>query len=335
MASASSKQDGRRTRTPVIALTMGDPGGIGPEIIVKSLQKKSLRTSFRYVLFGSSAPFRRLESPSLKKTIQNGKLIFVDVTNAALQNHRMAAGFDSGKVTQRNALLAMEALRQATLAAVQGSVDAIVTAPVHKTAMRLVDPKFHGHTEYLAHHAGVRKFAMMFASPRLIVTLVTIHEPIRKVASLLSANLILEKICLTQDALKNRFGIRRPRLAVCCLNPHGRETGSEDERVIRPAVRKAQAIGIQAVGPLSADQVFYEAYTGNYDAVISMYHDQGLAPFKMIAFRDGVNMTLGLPFIRTSPDHGTAHDIAYQGKADPSSFLSAWNLAEQLTAHGA
>ncbi len=319
-----------KTRTPVIAFTLGDPGGIGPEIIAKSLQKKSLRSSFQYILFGSSAPFERLKSPSFKTSIKNGKLMFVDVTAEALQKKNIPPGFDPGKVTYRNAALAMESLRQATQAAVRGDVDAIVTAPIHKTGMRLIDPHFHGHTEYLAHEAGVRKFAMMFASPRLKVTLVTIHEPLRKVASLLTSQLILEKICLTKDALKKRFGIQKPRLAVCCVNPHGRETGAEDEKVIRPAVRKAQALGIHAVGPLSADQVFFEAYTGHYDAVISMYHDQGLAPFKMIAFRDGVNLTLGLPFVRTSPDHGTAHDIAYQGKADPSSFLSAWNLAEQL-----
>ena len=171
---------------------------------------------------------------------------------------------------------------------------------------------------------------MMFVSERLKVTLCTIHVPLQKVSRLIRQELVLEKIELTHEFLKERFKIPKPKIAVCALNPHGRETGPEEDLHILPAVQKARAEKIEALGPLSADQLFHDAYHGRFDAVVSMYHDQGLAPFKMIAFRDGVNVTLGLPFIRTSPDHGTAFDIAYQRKADPSSMMAAMDLAKKL-----
>ena len=316
----------------VIAITMGDPGGIGPEIILKTFRHFP-RTPFHYLLIGSRAPFERLQKKGERtrlheirgwEDLRHGVLNFWDVRPED-------PGFDTGKVSRRNGTAAFEALRFAARAAVRGRVQALVTAPIHKTAMRLVRPGFYGHTEYLAQQAKRRQYAMMFVGPRLKVTLVTIHEPLRKVSRLITKKRVLEKIILTETFLKKQLKIRRPKLAVCALNPHGKETGREDEAQIRPAVRQArQSRGIQAFGPLSADQVFFDAYEGRFDAVISMYHDQGLGPFKMIAFRDGVNVTLGLPFVRTSPDHGTAFDIAYQGKADPASFISSLRLAEKL-----
>lgn len=212
----------------------------------------------------------------------------------------------------------------------QKKIQAMVTAPINKSSMRLVDKGFHGHTEFLADRAGAKHFAMMFVSERLKVTLVTIHVSLKKVSSLLKPEMIHEKILLTDRFLKKYFKIKSPRLGVCALNPHGRECGREEDRIIVPAIQKARRSGIHAEGPLAGDQVFFDAYHGKYDAVISMYHDQGLAPFKLIAFRDGVNVTLGLPYIRTSPDHGTAFDIACQDKADPVSFKSALRLAEKL-----
>jgi 4-hydroxythreonine-4-phosphate dehydrogenase len=208
-------------------------------------------------------------------------------------------------------------------------VDAIVTAPVNKAAIRLVDKKFIGHTEFLAGKAKTRRFAMMFVSPRLNVTLATIHVPLKKVSGLLTKKSILEKILLTEEMLKRGLAIKNPRIAVCALNPHGKEFGDEETKVIAPAVRAACRKGIHAAGPFSADLLFYAAYHGKYDALIAMYHDQALAPFKLVAFHDGVNVTLGLPYIRTSPDHGTAFDIAYQGKADPSSMIAALRLAQK------
>jgi 4-hydroxythreonine-4-phosphate dehydrogenase len=317
-------------KNSVIGLTMGDPGGIGPEVIAKNFRSVPSRKAV-YLVIGSKNPFERLRkrlrfAPFHEvrswKEIKKGKLNFWDTGSGA---------FDAGKVSRRNGAQALKALEFAAKAAAQGRMQALVTAPLNKTSMRLVAPGFHGHTEFLAKTARVKQFAMMFVGPRLKVTLVTIHEPVRKVSALITKNRVLEKILLTDRFMKKHFRVRKPKLAVCALNPHGRETGHEDEAQIRPAVQAAKRRGIEAFGPLSADQLFYDAYEGRYDAVISMYHDQGLAPFKMIAFRDGVNVTLGLPFVRTSPDHGTAFDIAYQNKAEAISFRSALRLAEKLS----
>lgn len=322
----------------IIALTMGDPGGIGPEIILKTFQSRKKNPQAAYVIFGSYAPFEfflkkfryRTSFEILPgwnpKSLKPGKLYFV--------NTSQEKGFDAGKVSKRNALATFSALEAATQAAVRGEVQAIVTAPINKTTMRFMDVHFRGHTEYLADQAKAKSFAMMFVSQKLKVTLATIHVPLKKVSELITRERVFEKIKLTDNFLKKYFQMKNPKIAVCALNPHGKETGTEDEAEIRPAVEKAKKSKINAVGPLSADQLFYDAYEGRFDAVISMYHDQALGPFKMIAFKDGVNTTLGLPFIRTSPDHGTAFDIAYKNKADASSFISALNLAEQLTFNG-
>lgn len=319
---------------------MGDPGGVGPEVTLKALKKLPLRPACDYIIFGSKAVLdyarskfripRCAQVRDLKQPLPRGTQIhFYDVCGEVLPTSRLP--FDIGRVTQRNAALAFAAIKKATKLACEGELEAIVTAPVNKEAMRLVYRGFTGHTEYLAKTSGSKHFAMMFVSDRLKVTLVTVHVPLKKVSRLLTPRLIAEKITLTDQFLRNHFGIKRPRLAVCALNPHGRETGPEDEAVVRPAVRRMQAKRIRVEGPRSADQLFHDAYEGRFDAVISMYHDQGLAPFKMIAFRDGVNVTLGLPFVRTSPDHGTAYDIAYKRPADPSSMLSAIRLAGVLT----
>ncbi len=322
---------------PVIALTMGDPGGIGPEILVKALQKEKPSKRSAYLLIGSREVFKTLCQKTglwlsfktvhtvLPGSLRAGNIYFFDVSSGL----RGCETFKIGKLSRENGRLALSAIEKAASWAKQGIVDAIVTAPVNKTAIRLVDKKFIGHTEYLAQRSRVRRFAMMFVSPRLNVTLATIHVSLKKVSHLLTAKSILEKIVLTSEMLKRGFGIKKPRIAVCALNPHGKESGDEEVKVIEPAVRAACRKGIDAVGPLSADLLFHAAYHGQYDAVIGMYHDQALAPFKLVAFHDGVNVTLGLPYIRTSPDHGTAFDIAYQGKADPSSMLAALRLAKK------
>jgi len=335
---------------PIIAITAGDPGGIGPEIIAKSFQGFCRSDGFYYLVIGLMETFEflkekfgwklplniisKLEPSSLREDAIN----FLDVSQEAVlflgktkkQSSKQKFSFDIGKVSTPNAAVAYAAMKIAANQAAAGLVDAIVTAPVNKTSMRLIEPKFQGHTEYLAKTSRTRDFAMMFVSDRLKVTLVTIHVPIKKVSLLIQEDLVFEKIRLTNEFLKTQFQISNPRLAVCALNPHGRETGEEDDEKVLPAVKRAAAKKINVTGPLSADQLFHDAYEGKYDAVISMYHDQGLAPFKMIAFRDGVNVTLGLPFVRTSPDHGTAFDLAYQGKAEPESMKAALALAEKL-----
>ena len=322
---------------PVIALTMGDPGGIGPEILVKALREEKPSGRLSYLVIGSRetfktlcqktglwAPFKILPSVS-RGSFRPGNIYFLDIS----KEEAGGGAFNIGKLCPENGRLALTAIEEAAELTKRGIVDAIVTAPVNKAAVRLVDKKFIGHTEFLAGKARVRRFAMMFVSPRLNVTLATIHVPLKKVSRLLTAKSILEKIVLSHEMLKQGLGIKKPRIAVCALNPHGKESGNEEVQVIEPAVRAACRKGIDALGPFSADLLFHAAYHGKYDALISMYHDQALAPFKLVAFHNGVNVTLGLPYIRTSPDHGTAFDIAYQGKADPSSMLAALRLAKK------
>ena len=325
---------------PIIALTMGDPGGIGPEIILKSLRKMNRQKTF-LVVVGSREVFqyasKRLRLPlkphvipELRRSfLKPGRVHFLDITKEAEKMARKTA-FTPGRISKWNAALAYAALKKAASEAARGAIDAVVTAPIQKTGIRLVDPKFLGHTECLAQAAHAKEFAMMFVSDRLKVTLATIHLPIKKVAGVLRTKDIASKIRLTHEFLKSRLKIKNPKIGVAALNPHGSEFGVEEEKIILPAVKRAQKKGIRAEGPLSGDQIFYEAYRGNLDAVLAMYHDQGLAPFKMIAFDEGVNVTLGLPFVRTSPDHGTAFDIAYQNKARETAFLQSIRLAGRL-----
>jgi 4-hydroxythreonine-4-phosphate dehydrogenase len=325
-------------RHPVIALTMGDPGGIGPEILVKALQEEKPSGRLAYLVIGTRetfkvlcqktglwAPFKILPSVS-RASFRPGKIYFLEIAGELPGG----GAFKIGELCRENGRLALAAIEKAASLAQRGIVDAIVTAPVNKSAIRLLDKKFIGHTEFLAAKAKARRFAMMFVSPRLNVTLATIHVPLKKVSSLLTAKSILEKILLTHEMLQRGVGIKKPRIAVCALNPHGKESGDEETKVIEPAVRAACRKGIDARGPLSSDLLFYAAYHGKYDGLISMYHDQALTAFKLVAFHDGVNVTLGLPYVRTSPDHGTAFDIAYQGKADPSSMIAALRLAKKV-----
>ena len=343
-------------KKPVLAIPLGDPGGIGPEVVFKALCHPEILRRSDCLVIGATSVLDSLRNViSSKLTVhQVGQTVLPDLQKKAvnfLNIEDQAAeilrripesrrkrflkkgsgrGFESGKVSLLNAAIAHASIRKASELAGNGFVQGIVTAPVNKTAMRLIDPAFQGHTEFLARRAGVKSFAMMFVSHRLKVTLVTIHVPLKKVSGLIRPDKVLEKISLTHRFLREKYGIIKPRIAVCALNPHGSETGTEEKTRIVPAVESAKRKGIQVTGPLSADQLFHDAYEERYDAVISMYHDQGLAPFKMIAFHDGVNVTLGLPFVRTSPDHGTAFDIAYRGRADERSMVSAIQLAQKL-----
>ncbi|MBU2455299.1 MAG: 4-hydroxythreonine-4-phosphate dehydrogenase PdxA, partial [Proteobacteria bacterium] len=206
----------------------------------------------------------------------------------------------------------------------------LVTCPITKTALKLAGSQFHGHTEMLAHRTNTQEYAMMLAGKKLKVVLVTIHIPISQVSASLTTENIIEKIRLTHFSLKNRFNIKAPKIAVAGLNPHSGEAsmfGHEEEDIIAPAVRLAKKEGLDIHGPLPPDTVFFQAVNAKYDAVVCMYHDQGLIPFKLIHFKDGVNTTLGLPIIRTSVDHGTAYDIAWHGIADPSSLTEAIKMA--------
>jgi 4-hydroxythreonine-4-phosphate dehydrogenase len=214
--------------------------------------------------------------------------------------------------------------------ALAGRLGAVVTGPVCKEAVALARPGFRGQTEFLASLAGCREPVMMLAGPTLRVVPVTRHLPLRRVPGALSTGLILRAIRITASGLTRWFGVRRPRLAVCGLNPHAGEgglLGHEDSRMIAPAVRAARRAGIRATGPLPADTVFAPARAGAYDAVVTMYHDQANIPIKMVEGPQAVNMTLGMPFLRTSPAHGTAFDIAWSGRARPDSMRAAIAMA--------
>lgn len=345
---------------PVVALTMGDPGGVGPEVIAKSLQDLKRHEGVFFLLIGSTAVFEFLEEeehlklpfnpiPTLHRDFLRDDCVnFLDITEEAgwllknrggsyPQNGPSDEIFEIGKVSILNAALALAALKSGAYQGATGLIDALVTAPVNKETIRLLEPKFHGHTEYLARIAKTKEFAMMFVDETgrfpFRVTLVTIHVPLKQVSRLVTQDSILEKIRLTHEFLKERLQIAKPRIGVAALNPHGRETGEEEEKVIEPAIQRAREENMAVTGPIAGDRVFYEASQGIHDAVIAMYHDQALAPFKLAAFDTGVNLTLGLPYVRTSPDHGTAFDIAYQGKASPRSMESAIQTALRLVSN--
>lgn len=258
-----------------------------------------------------------------------------EVVAKALASRRLDRRFDYeviGNPHTRRRAAAADWVVEGARRCLRGELAALVTAPITKELLHLAGYPFVGQTELVAHLSRTKKFAMMLAGGPLRVALVTTHAPLRSVPKLITRKKIVE-VAELSHAICRRLGIARPRIAVTGLNPHAGEgglLGDEERRIIAPAVRCARQHGINAVGPLPADTVFYRAAHGEFDAVVAMYHDQGLGPFKLIAFDNGVNLTLGLPFVRTSPDHGTAPDIAGKGIARPDGMIAAINLAAQL-----
>jgi len=318
---------------PVVAISMGDPAGIGPEVALRAITSATVRRRLIPILVGDLGVFRetakRLELPlSFVVRPASTRGTAVEVTSLlAPAERRPARPTPAGGEAAYRAILGAVGLVRSGVAA------AMVTAPISKANLHAAGHDVPGHTELLAQQARAKRVRMMMAAPDLRVVLATTHVAIADLPKLLTRRLVLDTLVTTAEALKRQFGVRRPHLAVCGLNPHAGEGGlfgTEDERVIRPAVAEARRRRIDAVGPLPADTVFAHAVRGTYDAVVCMYHDQGLAPFKLIHFADGVNVTLGLPFVRTSPDHGTAFDIAGRGKADASSMIAATLLAASL-----
>ncbi|HYN08282.1 MAG TPA: 4-hydroxythreonine-4-phosphate dehydrogenase PdxA [Vicinamibacterales bacterium] len=287
---------------PVIAVTVGDPSGIGPEIAVKAIRDPRVVAACRPRLYGPHT---------------------VADLNA----------FPAGRISAESAKAAYDAIVAAVADAREGRVAAIATAPVNKEAFAAAGLSWRGHTDLLAHLCGVDDVAMLFWSDRLRVVLATVHIPLAEVPRTLTADRLLAVIRLTARSLP-RFGLPAPRLAVAGLNPHAGENGVlglEDRDVLAPAVALARIDGIDVSGPLPADTLFVRAARGEFDVVIAAYHDQGLVPVKLLAFGRAVNVTLGLPIIRTSVDHGTAFDIARQGVADEGSLIEAILLAARLT----
>ncbi|OQC23948.1 MAG: 4-hydroxythreonine-4-phosphate dehydrogenase 2 [Verrucomicrobia bacterium ADurb.Bin063] len=312
--------------TARIGISLGDITGIGPEVTLKALALEAPADDTRYLLIGDAEHTRRLNAQlGLNLPLQAdaggdapGRFCLCHPLPDALPAG-LPAGAEGAERCQRRQL------------------DALVTAPVSKEAIVRAGQPFVGQTEMLSQLAHAQRTAMMLLGHDdrgrwLRVALATTHLPIKRVSDHLTQAKIEQVIELAAEACRD-LGLPRARVAVCGLNPHageGGEMGTEEQTIITPAVRAAQSRQLDVAGPLAADALFYHAFKGEFDAVVAMYHDQGLAPLKMIAFETGVNWTLGLPFIRTSPDHGTAYDIAGQGKANPSSMVAALRLARQL-----
>ncbi|SOC86103.1 4-hydroxythreonine-4-phosphate dehydrogenase [Ensifer adhaerens] len=330
-----------------LALSQGDPAGIGPDIALMAWTKRREHGVPAFLYMGdlkalaARAKALRLDVPIVPATPETALSIF----EAALPGLSIPglAPVEAGTPDSRNAAATIEAIRTAVEETRAGRTSAVVTCPIAKSVLYSAGFRFPGHTEYLADlAAGPDGMAplpvMMIASPALRTVPVTIHIPLIRVAAELTTELIVKTARITAHDLATRFGIAKPRLAVSGLNPHAGENGAlgkEDDAVVRPAIEALRAEGIDAFGPLPADTMFHAAARATYDVAICMYHDQALIPAKTLAFDDGVNVTLGLPFIRTSPDHGTAFSIAGTGQAKPDSLIAALKLAAEMAARPA
>jgi 4-hydroxythreonine-4-phosphate dehydrogenase len=322
-----------------IAITMGDPGGIGPEVVLKALA--TLRIRCEYIIVGDSGVLKQanklLDLPLKLKTVK--KPLWGTCTEDTVQVMDVSRlrNFKKDGPSRDGGRASADSIRQAVGLAMDGAVQSIVTAPISKQALRMAGYKWPGHTEMIAELTDTKEFGMMLMGgprkgKRLRVVLATIHEPIKNVPRLITKASVLRAIRLSALACR-MLSIKEPRIAVSGLNPHAGESGlfgDEEKKVIIPALKKAKDMGIPVKGPYPPDTIYYRAYRGEFDIVVSMYHDQGLIPLKLIAFERGVNVTLGLPFIRTSPDHGTAYNIAWQGIADSQSMCEAIKAAVRL-----
>lgn len=316
-----------KTEKPCLALSLGDPGGIGPEVAAKALADRSLARAAHWVVCGSPA--------SVPKALQAVLAPRAGLSWVALPD---AGRWRLGRPSAASGALAAQAVRAGARLALSGQALALVTAPLSKEALRLAGEPWPGHTEMLAQLCGLRpqQVGMLLAGGGLRVFLVTRHLSLRRAIDSLSPQAVVEAARLAGKGLAQRFGLKEPRLALAALNPHAGEAGAfgdEEERVLAPALRRLrQDQGFSVQGPYAADTVFVKALRGEFDAVLCLYHDQGLIPLKLLAFDSGVNATLGLPFARTSPDHGTAFDIAGRGIADPGSMKAAMRMALDMAA---
>jgi 4-hydroxythreonine-4-phosphate dehydrogenase len=326
------------TALPIIGITMGDPAGVGPEIIVKALSDPEMYKICRPVVFGDAGALTMNLKASRDLTTKEiahpsealGKSGQIDlIAVCKLAGECLAPGTP----TVEGGAAMVDCIVTAVEMAKKGEVAAVVTCPISKALMQQAGHYFEGHTQLIASMTHCPNYVMMLAGERLRVALVTIHCSLKDVPSLLSSEKVYKTITITSKALIRDFGIRSPRLAVAGLNPHAGESGlfgSEESSIIRPAIERALADGYSCEGPHAPDTVFHRAASGEFDAVVAMYHDQGLIPLKLLHFRDAVNVTLGLPIIRTSVDHGTAYDIAGKGIADSSSLKAAIKMAVKM-----
>jgi 4-hydroxythreonine-4-phosphate dehydrogenase len=299
-----------------IGLTLGDPAGIGPEVVAKAL-RLGCAPDLHLTVYGDLEAVER--AGGLPREVEGV--------------HLASATVAAGRPDPAAAHGVVDAIRCAAKGCLEGALDAMVTGPISKEITARAGYDFPGHTELLQEIAGRGRAVMLLCGGRLRVALATIHVPLREVAERIDRADLLAILRVIDTDLRLRFGLREPRIAVCGLNPHAGESGrfgDEERKHIEPAVASARAEGVRARGPLSADSLFHRAAAGEFDCVLALYHDQGLAPLKLHAFGRAVNVTLGLPFVRTSVDHGTAFEIAGRGVADPGSMVEAVRLAGEL-----
>ena len=318
---------------------MGDPGGIGPEVLVKALADPQFRSQARFVIFGLHEflsyaadlaevnPFWFAYPHQDLGRVDSGVVVAdFDECSAPGPAPHPHPNADAGRAS-------LQFLDAAIMGANEGWLDAIVTGPIHKTSWQLAGCRAPGHTEYLAGAFGVSRFNMAFVGGPVRVVLASTHLSMFEMVNQLSIGTVFQAIDLMDEALRKWFGFARPRLAVAALNPHAGENqrfGDEEQRIIEPAILMAREAGIHADGPHPADTLFWRASHGEFDGVVALYHDQALIPIKLLAFESAVNVTLGLPIIRTSVDHGTAFNIAGKNLADAGSMTAAIRLAVQL-----
>lgn len=327
---------------PIIAVTMGDPCGIGPEVIVKGLVKSELYRLCRPFVIGNAdwisqaagrfsprlsiRPIRTLSEARFKE----GELEVLDPGQEIFSQLQYGMPHPSAPAA------ALGAITLAAQMALRDEIDGITTAPINKEQMKTIGFAFPGHTEFLADIAKTDRFGMMMVGGGLRIMLATIHLPLKEAIAQTRKAPLLEMIRLTAAGLQRDFGFQSPRVAVAALNPHAGERGlfgDQEREEVLPAVEMARAEGLNISGPYSADTLFYQLKQGKFDAVVALYHDQALIPIKLLAFGEAVNVTVGLPFIRTSVDHGTAYDIAGKGIADPGSLCAALTLAAEMAAN--
>lgn len=315
----------------LVGITQGDSNGIGYEVIIKALSDPRILEQFTPVIYGSSKIFS-----FYRKTIPEIEQMDTNAINNAREAHPKrvnivnclpdSAYAEPGQATPESAKAAIACLDRAVEDLKAGEIDVLVTGPINKKAMSGQGFGFPGHTEYIQNAFGVKDVTMLMVSSRIKVGVVTGHIPLKDVAASITEEKILSKLRLINESLQKDFCIDKPRIAVLSLNPHsgdGGLLGDEEERIIIPAIKKAVDEGILAFGPFSPDGFFGLSHYENFDATLAMYHDQGLAPFKALSFEDGVNFTAGLPVVRTSPDHGTAFEMAGRDEADPLSMRAA------------
>ena len=332
---------------PYIGITMGDPAGVGPEIVAMALTDRQVYEVCRPVVLGDSAVLSatisrmtEISPESIVKgmTIRNISALAQAVSRPGVidlipLSNLGPEAIEPGRPVVAGGKAMVNYILRAVKMAVQDEIQGMVTGPISKVLMHEAGYKYDGHTQLIAQKTNAKDYVMMLAGTKLRVVLVTIHCPLKTVSDLLDQERVYKTIVITAKALKEDLGFSRPRLAVAALNPHAGEEGlfgTEEQEIITPAISQARQQGISVEGPFPADTLFNQAAAGRFEAVVAMYHDQGLIPLKLLHFSDAVNVTLGLPIIRTSVDHGTAYDIAGTGRADPSSLKAAIVMATEM-----